>query len=112
MIIKILSYASGLTEFLPRELGKIGCTAERVNYGKPLLPQIRNADVLMNGLGKVDKKIIDACPRLKLVHQVGIGIDNIDTDYCTSKSIYVANLPHSNHVSVAEHFANYYISNI
>jgi D-3-phosphoglycerate dehydrogenase / 2-oxoglutarate reductase len=54
-------------------------------------------------LGTVDKSIIDSCPNLKLVHQVGIGIDNVDVKYCTSKSIYVANVPHSNHISVAEH---------
>ena len=54
-------------------------------------------------MGTVDKSIIDSCPNLKLIHQVGIGIDNVDVKYCTSKSIYVANVPHSNHVSVAEH---------
>jgi D-3-phosphoglycerate dehydrogenase len=54
-------------------------------------------------LGKVDKPIIDACPKLKLVHQVGTGVDNVDIGYCTLKSIYVANIPHINNVSVAEH---------
>ena len=43
------------------------------------------------------------CPKLKLVHQIGTGIDNIDISYCTSKSIYVANVPHKNNISVAEH---------
>ncbi len=103
MIIRILSYAHGLEDLLSRELGKIGFVAERVDYDKSLLPQIKEADVLVNGLGRLDKKIIDACPRLKLVHQVGIGVDNVDLKYCTSKSIYVANVPHSNHISVAEH---------
>lgn len=39
----------------------------------------------------------------KLVHQIGTGIDNIDIPYCTSRSIYVANVPHVNNISVAEH---------
>jgi hypothetical protein len=60
---------------------------------KPVLPQIAHADILINGLGKVDKIIIDACPNLKLVHQIGTGIDNVDVDYCTSKSVYVSNIP-------------------
>jgi D-3-phosphoglycerate dehydrogenase len=34
---------------------------------------------------------------------MGIGIDNVDLAYCKSRGIYVANVPHSNHVSVAEH---------
>jgi D-3-phosphoglycerate dehydrogenase len=103
LIIKILSYACGLEYLLSHQLATIGFRAERVQYEKPLLPQIKDADVLVNGLGIIDEKMIDSCPRLKLVHQVGIGIDNVDLDYCTSKGIYVANVPHSNHVSVAEH---------
>src|SRR6266545_2475554 len=93
MKILILSYAGGLKELVSSELDKLGFKADRVNY----------SNVLVNGLGTVDKSIIDICPNLKLVHQVGIGIDNVDVNYCTSRSIYVANVPHSNHISVAEH---------
>jgi D-3-phosphoglycerate dehydrogenase / 2-oxoglutarate reductase len=38
-----------------------------------------------------------------MVHQVGTGIDNVDVEYSTSKSIYVANVPKANSVAVAEH---------
>ncbi len=38
-----------------------------------------------------------------MIHQTGIGTDNIDVEYCTKKSIYVANVPLANAVSVAEH---------
>ena len=34
-----------------------------------------DADVIVNGLGVVNKSIIDASTKLRLVHQVGIGID-------------------------------------
>ncbi len=37
------------------------------------------------------------------MQQPGIGIDNVDVSYCTSKSILVANVPLANAVSVAEH---------
>src|SRR5215210_8606473 len=103
MKIMILSYAAGLTEILSGKLKEFGLTAERVDYNKPILTQITDADVLVNGLGKVNKPIIDACPKLKLIHQVGTGVDNVDIGYCTLKSIYVANIPHVNNVSVAEH---------
>jgi D-3-phosphoglycerate dehydrogenase / 2-oxoglutarate reductase len=92
-----------LQEILSSKLKEFGLSAERVDYNKPILPQITDADVLVNGLGKVDKAIIDACPKLKLVHQIGTGVDNIDIGYCTLKSIYVSNVPHINNVSVAEH---------
>jgi D-3-phosphoglycerate dehydrogenase / 2-oxoglutarate reductase len=103
MKIMILSYAAGLTEILSGKLKECGLAAERIDYNKPILTQITDADVLVNGLGKVNKPIIDACPKLKLVHQVGTGVDNVDIGYCTLKSIYVANIPHINNVSVAEH---------
>jgi D-3-phosphoglycerate dehydrogenase len=103
MKIMILSYAAGLNEILSSKLKEFGLSAERVDYNKPILQQITDADILVNGLGKVDKHIIDACPKLKLVHQVGTGVDNVDVSYCTLKSVYVANIPHINNVSVAEH---------
>jgi D-3-phosphoglycerate dehydrogenase / 2-oxoglutarate reductase len=103
MIIKILSKSSGFESLLSHKLATMGFKAERVDYEKPLAPQIEDEDVLVNGLGIVDKKMIECCSRIKLVHQMGIGIDNVDLNSCTSKGIYVANVPHSNHVSVAEH---------
>ncbi|MFZ0895437.1 MAG: NAD(P)-dependent oxidoreductase [Candidatus Nitrosopolaris sp.] len=103
MITKILSYAASLKDLLSDKLNEIGFTAETVDYSQALLPQLKDADVIVNGLGTVDKSIIDACPRLKLVHQVGTGIDNVDVDYCTSKAVFVANVPNTNNVSVAEH---------
>ena len=58
--IIILSYAAGLKEILLDMLSEFDLKAERINYDKPLLPQIRNADVLVNGLGRVDKSIISS----------------------------------------------------
>lgn len=98
----ILSQGAGLAERLSEKLEQFGLTAESVDYAKPFLSQILYADVLVNRLGKVDKTLIDSCPRLKLIHQVGTGIDNVDVKYCTCKSIHVANVPHVNSMAVAE----------
>ena len=103
MKIVILSLADGLVERLTQKLEQFGLTAKRVDYAKPFLSQISDATVLVNGLGRVDKTLIDSCPKLKLIHQVGTGIDNVDVKYCTLKSIHVANVPHANNVAVAEH---------
>jgi D-3-phosphoglycerate dehydrogenase / 2-oxoglutarate reductase len=51
----------------------------------------------------IDKSVIESCPDLRLVQQSGIGVDNIDIKYCSSKGIYVANVPLANAISVAEH---------
>ena len=104
MKIIILSHAASLEDLLSKKLHQIGLLSPKTaDYTKPIFPQIEEADVLVNGLGRIDKMIIDASPKLKLVHQIGTGVDNIDIDYCTSKSIYVANIPNVNNVSVAEH---------
>ncbi len=102
MKVKILTLAAGLKEILGLKLNAIGLTVEAVDYDQPLLPQLVDADVLVNGLGKIDKMIIDASPKLKMIHQIGIGVDNVDVNYCTSKSIYVANIPKNNAVAVSE----------
>jgi D-3-phosphoglycerate dehydrogenase len=99
----ILSHGYGLKEILAEELSKIGLQATLVDYKKPILPQISEAEILINGLGKIDKEVIDNCSRLKLVHQIGAGTDKIDIDYCTYKAILVANTPATNNISVAEH---------
>ena len=51
----------------------------------------------------IDRSVIESCPDLRLIQQSGIGVDNIDIKYCTSKGIYVANVPLANAISVAEH---------
>jgi D-3-phosphoglycerate dehydrogenase len=98
-----LTRYSDLNEILQFQLDQVGLTSENVDYNRPLLPQIVDAEVIVTGFSNIDKTIIDACPNLKLVHQTGIGVDNVDVVYCTSKSIYVANVPLANAVSVAEH---------
>lgn len=103
MRIKILTRSSELKDSLISKLNEIELVGEEVNINQPIIPQLSDVDVLVNGFSKINKLIIDASPKLKMVHQSGIGIDNVDVDYCTSKSIYVANVPLANAVSVAEH---------
>jgi D-3-phosphoglycerate dehydrogenase len=103
MIIKLLTRSSDLNEMLLAKLNQIGLTAETIDYKKPVLPQIVDAEVIVNGFGIIDKSFIEQCPNLQLIQQTGIGVDNVDIRYCTSKSILVANVPLANAVSVAEH---------
>jgi D-3-phosphoglycerate dehydrogenase len=103
MKIKLLTRSSDLNKILLSKLNQIGLTGEIIDYKNPLLPQLEDAEVIVNGFGNIDKSMIDGCPNLELVQQTGIGIDNVDVSYCTSKSILVANVPLANAVSVAEH---------
>ncbi len=51
----------------------------------------------------VDKEILLLSSNLKVVGRAGIGVDNIDIDYATSKGIIVMNTPHGNSITTAEH---------
>jgi len=106
MKVKLLTRSPDLNKILISKLNQIGLTDYAiVDYRQQslLLPQLADAEVIVNGFGNIDKTIIDGCPNLQLIQQTGIGIDNVDVSYCTSKSILVANVPLANAVSVAEH---------
>jgi len=101
--IKVTVRSSSFKEILDGRLGAHGFSSHLIDMDQPLAPQISDAEVIVNGNSKIDKSVIDSCPNLKFVHQAGIGYDNIDVQYCTSKSIFVANVPLANSISVAEH---------
>ncbi|MBU8540923.1 NAD(P)-dependent oxidoreductase [Falsiroseomonas tokyonensis] len=50
----------------------------------------------------VPAEVLAAGPKLKLVHKWGVGIDNIDLDYCRAHGIQVARTTGSNAAPVAE----------
>jgi D-3-phosphoglycerate dehydrogenase / 2-oxoglutarate reductase len=103
MKVKVLVRSSSFKEVLDNQLREKGLESDLVDMDRPLGPQISDAEVIVNGPTKFDKPTIDMCPNLVLVHQAGIGYDNVDLDYCTSKSIQVANVPLANSIAVAEH---------
>lgn len=103
MKIKVSIRSSSFKEVLDNQLMKKGLESDLVDMNQPLGPQISDAEVIVNGSAKIDRATIDVCPKLVLVHQAGIGYDNVDLDYCTSKSIQVANVPLANSIAVAEH---------
>jgi D-3-phosphoglycerate dehydrogenase len=95
----------GLTfrQSLAEKLKEYNLEINYVDINKELIPQLAQAQIVVNGFHKIDKSVIESCPNLKLVQQSGIGVDNIDIKHCTSKGIYVANVPLANAISVAEH---------
>lgn len=58
--------------------------------------------VLVRSSTKISKELIDIATELKIIARAGVGIDNIDIDAATEKSIYVVNAPYANVVSAAE----------
>lgn len=81
---------------LPGMLKEFG----EVTDNKDILPE---ADVvLIRSKTKVTKEYVDKAKNLKMVIRGGVGLDNVDLDYCKSKGIKVHNTPTASSVAVAE----------
>ncbi|UCE18348.1 MAG: hydroxyacid dehydrogenase [Gemmatimonadota bacterium] len=65
--------------------------------------QLPEADVvLVRSKTKCTKEYIERAPNLKLIIRGGVGLDNVDLEYATSKGIEVRNTPEASSVAVAE----------
>ena len=49
------------------------------------------------------KRVLEACPKLKVVSRFGVGVDSIDIDAATELGVMVCNVPGSNTTEVADH---------
>jgi len=49
--------------------------------------------VMSTGTERIDAAVLDACPALKAVCNVGVGYNNIDVEACTARGIVVTNTP-------------------
>ena len=68
-----------------------------------LAEQIADFDVLIvRSATKVDRTVIDAGKKLKIIARGGVGLDNIDVEYAKSKGIEVYNTPKASSRAVAE----------
>ncbi|WP_334333097.1 phosphoglycerate dehydrogenase [Companilactobacillus sp. HBUAS59544] len=67
----------------------------------------KNSDAIIVGVDTIDRKVIDSCPKLKVICKFGVGTDNIDVEYAKEKGIFVGRTVGSNSNSVAEHVMSY-----
>ncbi len=68
-----------------------------------LVACINQADALiMRGLGRVTRRVIDAAPRLRIIARHGTGIDHIDLAAARERGVIVTNTPDAMTGSVAE----------
>lgn len=67
-----------------------------------LLPEYDVLLSIFHSHDSVDKEIIDAGTKLKLISNYGVGYNNIDTQYARSKGIAVTNTPRSVNNPTAE----------
>jgi len=63
----------------------------------------QGVDAIMTNWAKVTAEVIAAAPNCQIVSRLGIGLDNIDMAFATSKAIPVTNVPDYCVIEVAEH---------
>ena len=70
-------------------LGELECfqTSDR----EEALQRVKDAEVLIINKIKVDKELVDAAPKLRLICEAATGVNNIDLEYAVSKGIPVRN---------------------
>jgi len=51
------------------------------------------AGVMSTGSERIDAELLDACPELKAVCNVGVGYNNVDVAACTARGVLLTNTP-------------------
>ncbi len=67
-----------------------------------LIPLVADVDGWIAGLDRVERKVVEAAPRLKVIARYGVGTDQIDLDAAREHGIVVTNTPGANADAVAE----------
>ncbi|KAK6846046.1 hypothetical protein PG987_001234 [Apiospora arundinis] len=67
--------------------------------------RIRDASIVLLSVLQLDAALLspEICPHLRMIAVVASGTDNLDLEACRRRGIHVANTPHANADSVAEH---------
>jgi D-3-phosphoglycerate dehydrogenase len=75
--------------------------------GRPpaaLAADLADADALLvRSATKVDSRLLEAAPSLRIIARAGTGVDNVDVTAASARGILVVNAPGANSISVAEH---------
>ena len=68
--------------------------AETLLERPALLRRVHEVSALLCGPGdRVDKEVLEAAPRLRIVANHAVGYDNVDVPACTSRGVWVTNTP-------------------
>ncbi|MBL8764486.1 MAG: 3-phosphoglycerate dehydrogenase [Phycisphaerae bacterium] len=77
----------------------VRCGSDEPGFA-PLLS--RAEGLLIRTYTRVDRAMLDAGPRLRVVARAGVGLDNVDLDACRARGIAVLNTPDANTQAVVE----------
>jgi len=88
---------------LEAEVGEVVYnTTGRPLTAEELVKIVPEIDGYIAGLDAIDRNVIEAANRLKVIARYGVGLDGIDVEAAKQKGIVVTNTPGANSSSVAE----------
>ena len=87
------------SDWLSRRCDLHVCPAESLRF-KELLPEAEG--LVIRTYTTVDRKVVEAAPKLKVVGRAGVGIDNIDLAACKVNNVRVVHTPDANSEAVVE----------
>lgn len=67
-----------------------------------IIEHLQGADGLLAGLEPLNEEVFSACPQLKAIARIGIGMDNVDIEAAKRRGIKVSNTPDGPTNAVAE----------
>lgn len=68
-----------------------------------MIDALKDVDGVIVGVDPLNKKVLEAAPNLKAIAKYGVGLDNIDLDYCKEKSINISKTIGANSNAVADY---------
>ena len=80
----------------------------QLNYAKrklnddELIEFLKDCDGVIVALEEINKYVLDSLPNLKVISKFGVGLDNIDLEYCKQKDVKIGWIGGVNKQSVAE----------
>src|SRR3989304_9900836 len=105
--VYVTSRSFGLYSEEASELVKSIAEIERSPYDRAmseeeLLKVVEDADGLIIGNDKINRRILEHAKKLKIIAKHGVGVDNIDLKAATDKGVVVTYTPNANAESVAD----------
>lgn len=107
MKIAVTSKSFSKNEYLINELKKhfvevrLNLTGHLLT-GNELIDFLKDCDGVIVALEEMNQTVIDQLPKLKMISKFGVGLNNIDIEYCQKKSIQIGWKGGINKTSVAE----------
>jgi len=106
--IAVMDFIDAATATTPdatllREAG-VEIRGERCETEDDVIRIAREADVLLDGLAPITRRVLESLPRCKVVVRYGVGVDNVDLQAATDEGITIVHVPDycveevSNHV--------------